>query len=181
MDKNIVCSKKSSKELFWESIYYIVGFYSLIWIASFFLTKYYNLEQIFWIIFLGNLGIAILTQFLHYFSEKNNNSGNEFEKFAFTGWPDCTVRCLAGILEMIFYTITLAIYAGFLIAGYFIMKSLSVWQSKKEPEKEGRHTAVHRIAVVLSLIISLFSAYYLNKYLFGEATLIEFLKGFKIN
>lgn len=157
-------NKNLPQRLFLRSSFRVVVFYLLVLAIFFYPAKYYKLETVFSIILLGNFCIAIITQIFHYYSE-NNDGKNCFDKFSYQNFEDCCVRCSAGISEMIFYTISFAINADFLIAGYLIMKSLSIWQNKDDPVKEGRHTSVHRIGVVLSLIISLWASYFLFIYL----------------
>jgi hypothetical protein len=111
---------------------------------------YYTLIILFSAIF--SLLLSVLTQFLNFVAELPNE-GNVGDFLYHYFWQDCVLRCLAGWLEIIFYIVMFLINAGYLIAGYLILKVVSVWKSER-PIIEGRHTAVLRIATILSLFFS---------------------------
>lgn len=108
------------------------------------------------IVLFGNFFIAIITQA----SQSLNNP-----LFLFVSFWDCSVRCLAGIAEMFLYlfAFTMGSQGLTLIAGYLILKTVSIWRSefKNDQRKEGRATAVLRLAVVFSLLISYIAYLYL--------------------
>jgi hypothetical protein len=123
------------------------GFLSLLFIIVYLIKKDLGLGLI--LVFSFNFVIALTTQCLHYWL------GNKlwfYEKFS-----DCFVRCFAGVLEMVLYTLFFIIDKHELIVGYLVLKTVSIWKGKQEDKeqiKEGQSTAVLRIAVVLSLVFS---------------------------
>lgn len=122
------------------------------------------------IIFLGNLLILVITQSLHYWL---GDGDNFFKK-----WSD-GVRIISGVLEMFLYSFAFGTKHIELIVGYLLLKSLSVWKSGDQV-KEGNSTAVLRIGIVLSLLFSIVSAYFLSLDIFGFKTFLGFLQ-FKNN
>ncbi|HLD38213.1 MAG: hypothetical protein US35_C0014G0020 [Parcubacteria group bacterium GW2011_GWA2_37_10] len=132
------------------------------------------------VIFLGNLIIALTTQKLQYIllklkeqsyekktKEDPNHKNEEINReiFLYSTIQECSIRCSAGILEMVFYTIAFATNTIGLVVGYLVLKVVSVWKSDKDQKSEGLFTGVLRIAIILSLLFSLFASYFLFKYL----------------
>jgi len=140
---------------------YIVLFDLIIWflLLKFNLNIYYT--KIILFIALFSWVIAIITQLLHFLAELPNE-GNLSDFLYNYFWYDCFPRCFSGFLEMIFYVTMLLLNAGYLIAGYLIVKVLSVWKSEKQII-EGRHTSVLRIAITLSLLFSFLVFFIIKK------------------
>jgi|GEM_PF-3393442 len=146
----------------------IIVLFSIVFFLYWLYKKFdINLLIAFAIIIAGNAIIALFTQILHSVILKNiapaknlaEETQNKERAFSYFNFQECFIRCFAGLLEMIFYTISFAIGRVELIAGYLILKTLSIWRVE-DPKKEGVHAAVLRIAVVMSLIFSLWASYY---------------------
>jgi hypothetical protein len=174
--------KEELKKLYSESRKYSGIFFLILLLILFFpLVLYssfscnsstgFSLFYFLIIILLGNLILSYLIQFLHYKNELKFSTESLFKNEKYLGnlyktQQSCVIRCSAGILEMAFYTIFFAIGLWGIIAGYLLMKGLSLWEpAKKDEEAKGLSTASLRIAVVLSLIIALFASQYLFNYL----------------
>ena len=135
---------------------------------AFFKNYNLNLFLVLCIIIIGNLFIGIFTQLSNYTIEKYSLP-EKSRDFLYLNFTDCFFRSLAELSEVILYTISFAIGFEALIAGYLLLKTVSVWQDKDNynNKKEGLHTAMLRIAIVMSLLISFLSAYYLRKFIYN--------------
>ena len=157
--------KKSFKYIasFYLAVFLLVALYIII-------SKSYrpNLLIACAIIFLGNLFLAVFTQTANYVAEKYSTS-EKSRDFVYLNFTDCFFRGTAGFLEIILYTILFSMGLETVVAGYLLLKTVSIWQDKDNynNKKEGLHTAILRIAIVLSLIIALSASYYLKKFLAG--------------
>ena len=96
-------------------------------------------------IILGNLLIVATTQGLHKWLEPKG------DPHVFKDKVSVITRSIAGLLELIFYVLTIAFGWLTLLAGFLVMKSLSVWKHESSPSLEGASTAILRIAVILVL------------------------------
>lgn len=160
--------KKMEEKLF-KSFGLIFVFYIILFYV-FFVVCLWNKDLLLVLstIFLGNLGIAVITQLGHYILDSKDDDENSKNDFLFDSTRDCFVRCAAGVSEMIFYTIFFATAHYELVVGYLVVKTVSTWKADssksipRDQKKEGQHTAVLRIAIVLSLIISLIASYFLS-------------------
>lgn len=173
--------EKPPKEKWLEAIKNILLFFSLVCVIFFIAlavffnpAKYYNLYIVFSIILGGNLFIAVMIQTLHYFLlkrdisiDQKNDEKEEKDKndFLYKDFWDCSIRCSAGILEMILYTICFAVNMVELVVGYLVLKTIGIWKSEKNQREAGLFTAVYRMAVIVSLFFSLWASYFLLRYL----------------
>jgi len=116
----------------------------------------------------GNIFLALFTQTSNYVAEKYATEIKSRD-FVYQNFTDCFFRGLAGLLEIVFYTISFATNLSSLVAGYLLLKTVSIWQDKDNynNKKEGLHTAILRSAIVISLLVSLVASYYLAKYING--------------
>src|SRR3989344_3556534 len=170
--------QKSVEELLLNSKKLIRSFYIRLFIGLFIFFSILPL------VFRGHnflyLIIALTTQKLQYIllklkeqsyekktKEDPNHKNEEINReiFLYSTIQECSIRCSAGILEMVFYTIAFATNTIGLVVGYLVLKVVSVWKSDKDQKSEGLFTGVLRIAIILSLLFSLFASYFLFKYL----------------
>lgn len=105
-----------------------------------------------WII-ISNILILITTQLLHLWLKSPHFLNNSVS---------AVIRSLAGLLEIIFYTITITFGWFTILAGFLFMKGLSVWKHDSNPNLEGASTGILRIAVILSLLGSIIISVYLT-------------------
>lgn len=154
-----------------KSFTYILFFYSPIFLlvfVSFYFFKFNNPNLLIAcsIILFGNLFLGISTQSSNYIIEKYSTT-EKSRDFIYLNFTDCFFRSSAGLLEIILYTISFTIHLETLVAGYLLLKTVSIWQDKDNynNKKEGLHTAILRIAIVMSLIISLVASYYFKKFI----------------
>ncbi len=151
-----------------RSFKYILFFYFPIFLLVFifYFSRYYSsdLFTAISIMLLGNVFLALFTQISNYIIEKYAIE-NKSRDFIYQNFTDCFYRGMAGLLEIIFYTIAFSINLSSLVAGYLLLKTVSIWQDKDNynNKKEGLHTAILRIAIVVSLLVSLLASYYLTK------------------
>lgn len=154
-----------------KAVTYIFFFYApLVALAVLFcLSRYYdsNLWIALAIMLSGNIFLAVFTQVSNYVAEKYAIADIKSRDFVYQNFTDCFFRGLAGLLEIIFYTISFATGLSSLVAGYLLLKTVSIWQDKDNynNKKEGLHTAILRSAIVMSLLVSLAASYYLAKYI----------------
>ena len=159
------------KKLF-KSFKYILFFYVPIAmvVLLFCFSKYYdyNLFLAVMVMLSGNIFLALFTQTSNYVAEKYATEIKSRD-FVYQNFTDCFFRGLAGLLEIVFYTISFATNLSSLVAGYLLLKTVSIWQDKDNynNKKEGLHTAILRSAIVISLLVSLVASYYLAKYING--------------
>jgi hypothetical protein len=161
---------KSPERRLGSSFFSIAIFYFFVFAIFFCPARHYGLSKFFWVIFLGNFFIAVLTQLLQYMLlKKEILDGYKSEKtdFLYNNMTDCSIRCAAGILEMILYAFFFAIGHFEIVVGYLVLKTISVWKSDKNQRKEGLFTGVLRISTVLSLLFSFWASYFLFKFLQG--------------
>ena len=149
---------------------YIAAFYMPVFLAALaYLSVHYdaNLLAAVLIVLCGNLFLAIATQVSNYIIEKRALEGVKSRDFVYLNFTDCFFRSGAGFLEIILYTICFSLGLETIVGGYLLLKTVSIWQDKDNfnNKKEGLHTAMLRLAIVVSLLISLMAAYYLKKYL----------------
>lgn len=152
-----------------KSFKYILFFYMPIFLLFFIYFNFFNSSNVSLllacnIILFGNLLIGSFTQVSNYIIEKYSFS-DKSRDFLYLNFTDCFFRSLAGLSEVILYTISFTIGFEALIAGYLILKTVSIWQDKDNynNKKEGLHTAILRIAIVMSLLISFTASFYLKK------------------
>ncbi len=169
-----------------ESLKLVCFFYGVLaflFLFTFLFDYDANLKWAIGIILCSNFLIALFTQIspfiLFTLFEKGNNPEKHSEDHLYKYFRVCSIRCIAGLLEMVFYTISFAINSVILIVGYLVLKTLSYWAPEKLKHenknhkdlsysnnvKEGLSTANLRIAVVLSLIASLIASYFLFQFL----------------
>ncbi len=148
---------------------YIIFFYIIVFLVAltcllFLKSSDPNLLLVFAIVVFGNLGIGLFTQMANFIAEKYSTT-EKSRDFIYLNFTDCFLRSLAGLSEVILYTISFAIHFEALIAGYLLLKTVSIWQDKDNynNKKEGLHTAILRIAIVMSLLIAFTASYYLKK------------------
>ncbi len=163
MHPNILRLKKSFK--------YILLFYIPIFLLVFayiIFSKLYSADLllVIGIVILGNLGIGIFTQIANYIAEKYSIS-EKSRDFLYLNFTDCFFRSLAGLSEVLLYTISFATHLETIVAGYLLLKTVSIWQDKENynNKKEGLHTAILRIAIVMSLLVSFAASFYLKKFI----------------
>jgi len=154
-----------------KSFKYILFFYIPIFLLVFIyfiLLRPYNINLllVFSIIIFGNLFIGLFTQIANYVAEKYSVT-EKSRDFLYLNFTDCFFRSLAGLSEVIFYTISFAVGLETLVAGYLLLKTVSIWQDKDNynNKKEGLHTAILRTAIVMSLLISFAASFYLKKFI----------------
>ena len=152
-----------------KSLGYILAFYIPILVAAFLYLAYSrsygrNLLVGAGVVIFGNLAIGIFTQIANYIAEKYSTTDRSRD-FVYANFADCFFRSLAGLAEVVFYTIAFTLSLETLVAGYLLLKTVSIWQDKDNynNKKEGLHTAILRIAVVLSILTALLAASYLKK------------------
>jgi len=155
-----------------RSIFFIMIFYlplfacMLLFLVVFHLTNA-NLFKSLSSLLLGSLFIALFTQMFSFIIEKYDSIQSGTRNFLYENFSDFFLRSSAGFLEMTLYVICFAANLSSLVAGYLLLKTVSIWQKDYNNKKEGLHTAILRIAVVLSLLFSLMSSYYLIKFING--------------
>ncbi len=150
---------------------YISFFYVPLVVATtlFYFSMYYNFNLFVAILIalFGNIFLALFTQVSNYVAETYSVPAIKSRDFIYQNFTDCFFRGLAGLLEIVFYTISFATGLSSLVAGYLLLKTVSIWQDKDNynNKKEGLHTAILRSAIVISLIVSLAASYYLAKFI----------------
>ncbi len=154
-----------------NSFGYILFFYIPIFLLVFayvIYSKFYNADilLVFGIVIIGNLCIGTFTQIANYIAEKYSVT-EKSRDFLYLNFTDCFFRSLAGLSEVVLYTISFAIGFEALIAGYLLLKTVSIWQDKDNynNKKEGLHTAILRTAIVMSLLVSFAASFYLKKFI----------------
>ena len=167
------------------SFYAYITFFTMIFYNfwSYFLG--YNVYLYFYILIIiwGSFFVGFMTQKIQWIILTRDKNppllDSEHNAHIIKNSYECFIRCSAGLCEIILYSISSVMGLEALIAGYIVLKTVSVWTYNKvndnktsnlaDPEegkrKEGLFTAVLRIAVVLSLLFSLFASYFLFKYL----------------
>ena len=169
MDSRIHKLKYSAKliSLFYVPLFLVV-FFIVPFCLRFFNVDFYNknLLAVVGIVFFGNVFLAIFTQISNYIIEAYNIEGKTRD-YLYRNFTDCFYRGSAGFLEIILYTISFSLHLESLVAGYLLLKTVSIWQDKDNfnSKKEGLHTAILRIAIVVSLLIALGASYYLRKFI----------------
>ncbi|OGZ73557.1 MAG: hypothetical protein A2908_00435 [Candidatus Staskawiczbacteria bacterium RIFCSPLOWO2_01_FULL_38_12b] len=163
MERRLHHLLKSFKYLFYfyVAVLILVAVYVIV-------SKSYNVNLLIacGIVFGGNLFLGIVTQSSNYIIEKYSYT-DKSRDFLYLNFTDCFFRSLAGLAEIILYTVSFAMGMESLVAGYLLLKTVSIWQDKDNynNKKEGLHTAILRIAIVISLLISLVAAFYLKKFI----------------
>jgi len=145
--------------------YFYVPLFFLGLIAMFLLPEYgrnANLAAGALIVFLGSLFVVVVTQISNYVIEKYDIRERTRE-FLYINFADCFFRCSAGLGEMVLYTVAFSLKLEAVVAGYLLLKTVSIWQDNVRNKKEGLHTAILRFAIVCSLLISLAASAYLRK------------------
>lgn len=159
MERKLIYLVKSFKYIF----YFYVPIFILALICIY---KYQDVNlSIAILIALGsNLFLGVFTQISNYTIEKYSvaDKSREFLYFNFT---DCFFRSGAGLSEIILYTICFSTGLETIVAGYLLLKTVSIWQDNVNNKKEGLHTSILRIAIVISLVTSLWASYYVKKFI----------------
>ena len=148
-------------------LFYIVFFLLLL------LGKEMGLERSIFIalllILLGNIFILVISQGLHKWLESSPH--------VFDSTQSVIIRSSAGLFELILYTLTITFGWFTFLAGFLIMKTLSVWKHESDPTLEGASTGILRIAVVLSLFVSVgISVYLINNHEFLDSDVYKFIR-----
>lgn len=116
------------------------------------------------IVFSGSLFLVIFTQVSNYIIEKQDILERTRE-FLYINFTDCFYRCCAGLSEVVLYTVAFSFRLEAVIAGYLLLKTVSIWQDNVKNKKEGLHTAILRSAIVFSILIALIASYYVRKFI----------------
>lgn len=149
------------------SFQYAFYFYLPIFpLALVFLYPFHNMDL--WIgaaiILGGNLFLGLFTQISNYIIEKYSTEGITRD-FLYHNFIHSFFRSLAGLSEVVFYSVFLAMGFESVVGGYLLLKTVSIWQGEYNNKKEWLHTALLRSAIVMSLLIGLVASFYLKKFI----------------
>ena len=192
---------KEKKDSIQRSLFIAVTVYATFLLTYYLLLNFFcfnfllEIKKAFWIIFISNSIIVLINHIFHFCISIKLSYKTYLKDHVFESFSDCYARCIAGFLEMVFYTISFATGHYELVVGYLVLKTISAWgkgeavtvpfdkktndeqETIKNEEKIMSHTkqgplstTVLRIATVIALMSSLIAAQFI------PLSIINFLK-----
>lgn len=167
----------------------IIGSFAITVLCLFYFMGWFNFWFGVYIIMFGNYLIAFMTQYSHYRSRIDSKE-NVYPSF---------LRCLAGCSEMFFYTFFFVFKQPMFVIGYLVIKGVGLFHDDKNPARkvdknpaqekeerfklgsprdndaarEGQSVAILRVAIIVSLFISLLASWFILNSAFSRSGLYK--------